>query len=113
MLGRRLRQLLEPRELAVGLRAHVLGQVDGGELLAQLLDLGLGRVALAELLLDRLELLAQHVLALGAVELGLDLRLDARADGGDLELAGEDLGEPAQPPGDVDAPRAAPASPPS
>ena len=72
------------------------------ELLAQLLRLRLGRVALAELLLDRLELLAQHVLALGPVELGLDLGLDPRADRGDLELAGEDLREPPQPPRDVE-----------
>ena len=101
VLGRRLRQLLEPRELAVGDLADVLGQLDLGELLAQLLDLGLGRVALAELLLDRLELLAQHVLALGLVELGLHLRLDARADRDDLELAREDLRQPPQPLGDV------------
>ncbi len=89
-------------ELAVGLLAHVLGHVDRVELLAQLLGLGLRRVALPELLLDRLELLAQDVLALGAVELGLDLGLDARADRGDLELAREDLREPPQPPGDVE-----------
>ena len=79
----------------------VLGQLDLGELLAQLLDLGLGRVALAELLLDRLELLAQQVLALGLVELGLHLRLDPRAHGDDLELAREDLRQPPQPLGDV------------
>ena len=79
----------------------VLGQLDRGQLLAQLLDLGLGRVALAELLLDRLELLAQQVLALGLVELGLHLGLDARAHGGDLELVREDLGQPPQPLGDV------------
>ena len=76
MLGGRLRQLLQPRELAVGLLAHLLGQRDRVELLAQLVDLGLGLVALAELLLDRLELLAQDVLALGLVDLGLDLGLD-------------------------------------
>ena len=97
MLGRRLGQPLQPRELAVGDLAHLLGQLELGELLAQLLDLGLRRVALAELLLDRLELLAQHVLALGLVELGLHLGLDARAHGGDLELVREDLRQPPQP----------------
>ena len=66
VLGGGLRQALQPRELAVDLRADLLGQLDLGELLAQLVDLRLGRVALAELLLDRLELLAQEVLALGA-----------------------------------------------
>ena len=102
VLGGGLRQLLQPRELAVGLLADLLGQGDRVELLAQLLDLGLRGVALAELLLDRLELLAQHVLALRAVELGLHLRLDPRADRRHLELAREQLGEPSQPLGDVE-----------
>ena len=92
-------------------RAHLLGQRDRVELLAQLVHLGLGRVALAELLLDRLELLAQDVLALRAVELGLDLRLDPRADRDHLELAREDLGQPPQPRARRRAPPAAPASP--
>ncbi len=69
MLGRGLRQLLQPRELAVGLLAHLLGQLELRELLAQLVHLGLRRVVLAQLLLDRLELLAQHVLALRALHL--------------------------------------------
>ena len=90
------------RELAVGLPADVLGQLDLLELLAQLARLGLGLVELAELLLDRLELLAQDVLALALVDLGLDLGLDLRADRDDLELAGQDLRQPAQPLGDVD-----------
>ena len=98
VLGGGLGQLLQARQLPVDLRPHGLGEVDLGELPAQLVHLGLGGVALAELLLDRLELLAQHVLALGAVELGLDLRLDARADVHHLELAREDLRQPPQPP---------------
>src|SRR5215218_783387 len=96
VLGRRRRQLLQPRELAVRLLAHQLGQRQLRELVAQLLHLGLGRVALAELLLDRLELLAQVVLALGLVHLGLDLRVDAGADLDDLELPRERLGEAVQ-----------------
>ena len=102
VLGRRGRQALEPRELAVGLLAHLLGKLGRVELLAQLVDLGLHLVGLAELLLDRLELLAQEVLALALVELGLDLRLDLRAERDHLELAGEDLREPAQALADVD-----------
>ena len=92
MLGGGLRQLLEPRP-ARGRPAlrDVLGQLARLELLAQVLDLGLGGVALAELLLDRLELLAQDELALGPVDLGLHLRLDAAADLHDLHLAREDL----------------------
>ena len=45
VLGRRRRQLLQPRELAVDLLADLLGQLDRVDLLAQLVDLGLGRVA--------------------------------------------------------------------
>ena len=81
---------------------RVLGQAGRLDPLAQLVDLGLLLVALAQLLLDRLELLAEEVLALALVDLRLDLRLDLGAELDDLELAGEDLGEPAQPAGDVD-----------
>ena len=59
--------------------------------------LGLRLVHLAELLLDRLELLAQPVLALPAVHLRLHLGLDAGADLHELELAGEHLREHPQP----------------
>ena len=78
------------------------GSVELGQLLAQVVDLGLGRVLLAELLLDRLQLLAQDVLALRALHLRHDLRLDLRADGDDVELAREHLREPPQPLADVD-----------
>ena len=61
------------------------------------LGLGLLLVDLAELLLDRLELLAQEELALALVDLGLDLRLDLRADRDQLQLAREQLGQAAQP----------------
>ena len=80
----------------------VLGQLRRLDPLAQLVDLGLLLVALAELLLDRLQLLAQEVLALALVDLRLDLRLDLGAELDHLELAGEDLREAAQPLADVD-----------
>src|SRR6185312_5460246 len=54
-------------------------------------------VALAELVLDRLQLLAQEVLALALLELRLDLRLDLRAELDDLELSLEDAEHVAQP----------------
>ena len=96
MLGGLRREVLQAAELAVDLLAHVLGQVERRELLAQLVGLGGGLVELAELLLDRLELLAQDELALRAVHLGLHLVLDLRADRDDLELAREHLGQAAQ-----------------
>ena len=102
MLGRRLRDLLQAGELAVDLRAHLLGELELVERGSELVDLGLGRVLLAELVLDRLHLLAQDPLALALLHLGVDLALDLRADGDDVELAGEDLGELAQALADVD-----------
>ncbi len=90
VLGGRLRQFLEPSKLAVDGLAHVVGQRDRRRALTQLLQLGLLGVALAELLLDRLQLLAQEVLPLGALHLGLDLGLDLRTELDDLELPVED-----------------------
>ena len=55
--------------------ARLLGQLELVELLAQLGDL-LRLVVVAELLLDRLHLLAQEHLALPLAQLFLDLRLD-------------------------------------
>ena len=57
------------RELAVGRLPRVLRQVLRLEPLPQLVDLGLVLVALAELVLDRLQLLAEEVLALALVHL--------------------------------------------
>ncbi len=100
--GHRGLQPLEPCELAIGLLAHLLGQLDRRELLPELIDLGLHLVGLSELLLDRLELLAQEILPLPLLELRLDLRLNLRADRDDFEFPREHLGEPAQPLGHVD-----------
>ncbi len=72
------------------------------DLLAQLGRLGDGRIVLAELLLDGLHLLAQDVLALGLVHLGLDLGLDAALELEDLDLLGEELARQPQPIRDVD-----------
>jgi hypothetical protein len=62
-------------ELAVYLLAHHLRQLEGGELLPQIVDL-LAGLALAELLLNGPELLAQEHLALAVAQLLLDLGLD-------------------------------------
>ncbi len=91
------RQLLEPRELAVGGLADVLREVLRLDLLAQLGQLGLLVVALAELVLDRLQLLAQEELALALLHLGLDLGLDLRAELDHLQLAIQDPEHVAEP----------------
>ena len=101
VLGGRRRQPLEPAELPLGGLPDLLGQLRLVEPLAQLVHLGLLGVALAELGLDRLQLLAQEVLALALLHLGLDLRLDLRAELEHLGLAREDRRDVAQPPLDV------------
>ena len=78
------------------------GSGERRDAVTELVDLGLLGVALAELGLDRLELLAEEVLALALLHLGLDLRLDLRAELEHLELAGEDPGDHAEPLLDVD-----------
>ena len=69
---------------------------------AQLVDLLGLLVPLAELLLDRLQLLAQEVLALVLADLGLHLRLDLRSELEDLELLDQDAVERVHPRADVE-----------
>ena len=66
---------LQAAELALDFGARLLGQLELGELLAQLVDLA-RLVVVAQLLLNRLELLAEIHLALPLAQLFLDLRLD-------------------------------------
>ncbi len=101
VLGRRWREPLEPAHLAHRRLGDVLGQVLALELLDQLVDLGLVVVGLAELFLDRLQLLSEEELALALVDLARDLRLDLRAELRHLELTPEDRGDAAQPLPDV------------
>ena len=101
VLRRLGREVLEARQLTLGLLHGVLGQARLVELPAQLLGLDLLLVLLAQLVLDGLELLAQEPLALALVHLRLHLRLDAGADLHQLELAGEYLGEHPQPLGHI------------
>src|SRR6185437_16345901 len=75
VLGCRRGQALEPAELSERRLSDLLRQVELLEPRAQLRRLRLFRVGLAELLLNRLELLAQIELALALLELGLHLRL--------------------------------------
>ena len=66
------------------------------------LIVGLLRVLLAQLALDGLHLLAEDVLALGLVHLGLDLGLDPALELVDLDLVGEEGRGDLQALGDVD-----------
>ena len=75
----------------------MLGKLGLLDLLPELRGLGLLLVHLTELLLDRLELLAQEELALSLLHLRLDLRLDLRADRDQLELSRQQLREPPKP----------------
>ena len=87
-----LAHALEATELLLGLLAHVVGHVGLFDLRAVLLDDVL--VVLAQLLADRLHLLAQEVLALLGLGAGLDVVADPRADlqlGEALALEGQGL----------------------
>src|SRR5271163_1643002 len=76
MLGRLGRNHLEAFEFLVGDFARLGRHLRLFDLLLDFFDFGTARVALAEFLLNRLKLLAQVILALIFVELGLHLRLD-------------------------------------
>ncbi len=91
VLGRLGGHLGQTVELFFGRLACLLRHPGLFDLLLQLVDLVLAFVLLAELLLDRLHLLAQVVLALGLADLVGDLRLDLAGDLLQLELAGDDL----------------------
>ena len=82
---------VEPVQLAQGLPVRLLGHAGGLDLLAKLGQLLAPLVALAELLLDRLQLLAQVVLPLGLGHLALDLRVDLRPQLEDLGFLRERL----------------------
>ena len=69
VLGGRRRHAREALQLAQGLLLRVLRHAGGFDLVAQLGDLALLVVAVAQLLLDRLHLLAQVVLALVLLQL--------------------------------------------
>ena len=79
VLGRRGRDALQALELALGLLAHLFGQIGLVEAPAQLRGLGFLRTLLAELLLDRPQLLAQQVFALLFAHLRLRLAGDLLA----------------------------------
>ena len=101
-LGRGGRDPAHPVDFLDRPRLDLLGHAGRFDLLAQLVDLGLLGVVLAQLALDRLELLAQDVLALGLVHLGLDLGLDPTLELEDLDLAGEEVADELEALGDVD-----------
>ena len=81
VLGRLLGGALQPAQLVIGLLADLLGHAGLGDLLAVLLDHRLAVLALAELLANGLHLLAQDELALGLVQVLLDVLADAVLDG--------------------------------
>ena len=92
--GRHARQ---PRQLLQRLLLHVFGHAGGFDLLAQLLDVALALVLLAQLLLDGLHLLAQVVVALRLLHLVLHLGLDLGAQLLHLDLLGQQLVQLLQP----------------
>ncbi len=101
-LGRGGRDPAHPVDFLEGPGLDLLGHAGGLDLLTKLVDLGLLGVLLAELALDGFQLLAEDVLALGLVHLGLDLGLDPALELVNLDLVGEERRGELQALGDVD-----------
>ncbi len=94
-------QLLEPGELTIRLLAGLFRQLRLFDLLAEFPRLHLLLVALSQLVLDRLQLLAQEELTLPLADLRFHVGLDLRADLDHLEFSGEQLRQSVQTLGDV------------
>ena len=102
VFGRRHRHLRQAIELAQRFLLDQLGHAGGLDLLGELLDLLGLVVAFAELLLNRLHLLAQEVLALVLADLRLHLRLDLRSELEHFELLDQDPVQVVHPRADVE-----------
>ena len=89
VFGTRLRHFREPVELAIGGLLHVGRHRRGVDLRAQLVGFGLLRIDLAELFLNRAQLLAQVELALILLHLALDVALNLVTELDDFELLGQ------------------------
>ena len=81
--------LFQTAQLFVGFALHLGGHLGLVDLFFDLVDFFGAFVALAQFLLDLLELLAQVVIPLGLAHLFLGLVLDARLHRRELELAGK------------------------
>jgi hypothetical protein len=102
VFGGRDRHLGEPIELTKRFLLDQLRHAGAVDLRAKLVDvLGL-IVSLAQLFLDRLELLAEEVLALILADLGLDLRLNLRPELENLELLDQHAVERVHPRADIE-----------
>ena len=102
VLGRAGVHAGQPLELALRLAQHLLRRAGLLDPLPELADLGVFALAFAQLLLDRLELLAEEVVALGLGQLAADLLLDLGRKLQDRELPREVLAQPLEPGPDVD-----------
>ena len=102
VFGRGSRHLGQPIELPQRFLLHVVRHAGGFDLLAELVELLGLLVSLAQLLLDRLHLLAKEVLALVLPDLGLHLGLDLRTELEHLQLLRQDAVELVHPGADVE-----------
>jgi hypothetical protein len=94
VLGRADLHRAQPLELLLRDLLGLAREVGLGDALLEAVEVALVAVVLAELFLDGLELLAEHVLALVLAHLLLDLGVDALAHLEDLELPREQLAAP-------------------
>ena len=92
----------QPLELAFRLGLHLARRVGVLDPFPQLADLGVFVLAFAQLVLDRLQLLAEEMVALGLGQLAADLLLDLGRKLEDRELPRQVLAQALEPCPDVD-----------
>ena len=102
IFGRRLGHPLQAAQFATRLVVHLLGHLGLGDRFAQLGDLGLLVVGLAQLALDRRHLLAEQHLALALVERGPRLLADLLRQPQDFDALREKARHPIEPGGQLD-----------
>ena len=102
VLGRAWVHPREPLDLALGLGQDLVGGIGLLEPLPELVELGVLRLPLAKLFLDRLDLLSEEMVALGLGDLRADLLLDLARELEHGELPRQVLAEPLETRPDVD-----------
>ena len=92
----------EPLEFSLGFVQHIVGRAGRFDLLPELGDFRVVGFRLAQLFLDRLDLLSEKVIALCLGQLGTNLLLNLGRKLENSELACQVLTEPLEPDADVD-----------
>ena len=92
IVGRHAGQFFHAPQLALGFFANLVGQIRFRQTLAQLFGFsGLSALAFAQFLLNRLHLLAQHIVLLGLVHFSLRFVGNLRSQPNDLDFVSQKI----------------------